>query len=90
MKCFICTGRESEFKMSGLADVELTGIFADIFKRNINRTSYVGDIVSTDHDKTSVSAPAFCITRKFNGNNLRVRGLDSFVCCIDLSGCTRS
>ena len=90
MKCFVCTGRESEFQMSGLADVELTGIFADIFKRNVNCTAHIRDVVSADHDKTTVSAPAFCITRKFDGNNLRVRGLDSLVSCIDLSGCTCS
>ena len=90
MKCFVCTGRESEFQMSGLADVELTGIFADIFKCNINSTAHIRDVVSADHDKTTVSAPAFCITRKLNRDNLRVRGLDSLVSCIDLSGCTCS
>ena len=73
MKCFVCAGRESELQMSGLADVEFTGIFADIFKRNVNCTAHVRDVVSADHDETSVSAPAFCITRKLNRDNLRVR-----------------
>ena len=35
-----------------------------------NRQAHVRDVVSADHDETSVSAPAFCITRNFDRDNL--------------------
>ena len=90
MKSFVRARGVGEFQMPGLADIELSGVFLNIFQRDLNRSSHIGDIIPANHDKTSVTAPAFCISGKFNGDDLCIGGLYRLVRGVDLSGGTGS
>lgn len=81
-----CAGGKCKFKMSGVADVQLSGIFFREFKCEFDRVAYIGNIVTADHDVVAVAAPALGVSWKFDGEDFGVGGFDCVVYCGDLTG----
>ena len=81
-----CAGGKCKFKMSGVADVQLSGIFFREFKCEFDRMAYIGNIVTADHDVVAVAAPALGVSWKFDGEDFGVGGFDCIVYCGDLNG----
>ena len=72
--------------MTGLADVQLTGVFLNIFQGNLNCAPYIRHVFAAQDDEASMTAPSLCISGKFNRDYLCVGGLYCLVNCIDLAG----
>ena len=81
-----CAGGKCKFKMSGVADVQLSGIVFREFKCEFDRVAYIGNIVTADHDVIAVAAPALGVSWKFDGEDFGVGGFDCVVYCGDLTG----
>ena len=74
--------------MSCFTDIKLTGVLFRIFQSNLYGTAHIGYTVASDDDKVPMTAPAFGISWKFDGNDLGIGRFDCFVSRIDLSGST--
>ena len=76
--------------MSGVTDIKLSGIFFRKFQTKFDRMAHIGNIISTDYNVVAVTAPAFGVSWKFNGQDFCI---GCFYCVIDgsdLTGCTGS
>src|SRR5699024_10352983 len=55
---------ERELKMARLADIQLSGIPVRELQREFYRAAHIGDRISAEDDKVSMSSPALCIARQ--------------------------
>ena len=81
-----CAGGKCKFKMSGVTDVQFSGISLREFKCELDRMTHVGDIITANYDIVAVAAPAFGVSWEFDGEDFGVGGFDCVVYCGDLTG----